>query len=88
MAGKPTAEAAGARSSSERRGAKGVTGKPAPRRKVFSRSRCWVVWRTCPPGLTGTTAAAASTVGDGTFSNSKEITWTPEAKARIRSRSS
>src|SRR5436305_713358 len=83
-------EAAGAarRPSSERTAASGVTGKPAPARNPFSRSRCWVVWSTEPAGRTGACSAAASVAAAETFSNSKVTTSTPRAKPRTASRSS
>ncbi len=48
--GKPSCAAAMAKSASDRTGTKGVTGRPASRRAVFSRMRFWAVRRTQPPG--------------------------------------
>ncbi len=44
---------------------KGVSGRPALVRKVFSRMRCCVVCSTSPLGRTGANCAAASAVGAG-----------------------
>ena len=46
----PARRGAASSSASERTGANGATGKPAPARNVFSRRRCWVVWSTAPAG--------------------------------------
>ena len=54
----------------------GVTGKPLADRNVFSRKRFCVVCSISPRGCTSTNSAAASTVADGTFSNSNVTTST------------
>ena len=43
----------------------GVTGNPWLARNVFSRSRCCVVWSTCPAGRTGAARSAAAAVALG-----------------------
>src|SRR6185437_15776836 len=88
MAGRPISLAAEVSSEELVMRRNAVTGSPAFDRNVFSRKRCWVVWRTAPLGRTGAQRAAAAAVSAGTFSNSNVTTETPLANLQIASRSS